>query len=96
MTNTCATCGHTESQAIVEAKTLGLEQEFQSGIYTCCQIAEWAAEQSLAWFEATCDSSKPDGDDTRLLESDGMEPVLVPVRTRRAQVPWFRSVDDLG
>jgi hypothetical protein len=94
--NTSRTCGHTELEAIADAKTLGLLQEFQSGIYTCCQIAEWAAEQSLAWFEATCDCRNPDGDATTLLESDEKESVLVPVRTRRPQVPWFRGPDHLG
>src|SRR3954452_22099984 len=89
--NTCPTCRHSESQAVVEAKTLGLMQEFQSGIYTCCQIAEWALEQSLAWFEATRDCRKPDQNATRLLGSDEMDSVLVPVRTRRPQVPWSRN-----
>jgi hypothetical protein len=93
VTNACGTCGHTHSQAIGEAKTLGLAQEFQSGIHTCCQIAEWAAEQRLAWFEATLDCGKPNADATVL---DEMESVLVRVRTQPAQVPWFRNTNDLG
>lgn len=93
MTNRCGSCGHTESQTILDAKSLGLQQEFQSGIYTCCQIAEWAAEQALAWLEATRDCPKPDAVAT---ESDEMEPVLVRVRTRRPQVPWYRSAEQLG
>jgi len=96
VTNTCGTCGHTETQAIVEARTLGLEQEFQSGVHTCCQIVEWAGEQAQAWFEATRDCRKSDRDATESLESDEMESVLVRVRTRRPQVPWFRNPEDLG
>ena len=96
MTNTCATCGHTELQAIVEAKPLGLEQEFESGIYTCCQIVEWAAEQSQAWFEATHDCRKPDGHDTNLPDFGGTESPLVRVCTKRREVPWFRSPGDFA
>jgi hypothetical protein len=96
MTNTCATCVHTESQAIVEAKTIGLQQEFESGIYTCCQIVEWAAEQSQAWFEATRDCRMPDGHDTKLPDSGESESLLVRIRTKRRTVPWFRSSDDFA
>src|SRR3954453_12354433 len=53
MSNRCKVCGYTESQAMADARTLGLQPELQSGLYTCCQIAEWAEEQRLAWFEAT-------------------------------------------
>jgi hypothetical protein len=58
MSNMCRTCGCTESLAVAHAKTLGLLQELQSGIYTCCQIAEWADEQWSAWFEATEEANK--------------------------------------
>ena len=84
----CEACGLTESQASADAKTLGLLEEFRSGVYSCCQIANWANEQWLAWFEAT------DGNDTEpgvagieLPEEE--ERVLVPVRFRRP-VPRFR------
>jgi hypothetical protein len=40
MSNACKNCGCTESQVIADAKTLGLQQEYESRIYTCCQIAE--------------------------------------------------------
>ena len=53
MIGKCKNCGCTESQAVADAKTLGLQEEFQRGIYTCCQIAGWAHEQWSAWFEAT-------------------------------------------
>ena len=48
MSNICRICGSPESGAIANARALGLEQEFLSGIHTCCQIANWADEQSLA------------------------------------------------
>jgi hypothetical protein len=40
-------CGCTASQALADAKTLGLQQEFQSGIYTCCQMAAVDVRYSL-------------------------------------------------
>jgi hypothetical protein len=84
MSNLCLVCGRTESDAIADAKTLGLQQEFQAGVYTCCQIAEWADEQASAWLDAI----HADGDRCE------PEPVLVPVRSRRAQVPWYRNPND--
>ena len=52
MTGKCPKCGRMEAQIIADAKTLGLLQEFQSGVYNCCQIVEWADEQCCAWIEA--------------------------------------------
>ena len=49
-------------------------------------------EQSLAWFEATEEDSRFVDDATgqpQVDEVDG-EGVLVPVRLRRQQVPWYR------
>jgi hypothetical protein len=84
MSNLCLICGRTESEAIADAKALGLQQEFQAGVYTCCQIAEWADEQALAWLDA--------------IDADGQlrepEPVLVPVRSSRPKVPWYRNPND--
>ena len=94
MTDTCRTCGRTESQAIADARAVGLQKEFQSGIYTCCQIAQWADEQWLAWFEATrADLNRVD-DVTGGPELGEAEALLVPVRLRRPQVPWYRNPDD--
>jgi len=92
MTNKCTSCGRTESQIIADAKTLGLLQEFQSAVYTCCQIVQWADEQSLAWFEATEEDSRLiDKVTVRLQVDEGdCEGVLVPVRLRRRQVRWYR------
>jgi hypothetical protein len=92
MTCKCPKCGRTEAQITADAKTLGLLQEFQSGVYNCCQIVEWADEQWLAWFEATeGDSRLVDNMTGRSQISEGEnEGVLVPVRLRRQQVPWYR------
>lgn len=95
MTRTCATCGRTESQAIAEARAVGLMEEFLHGIHTCCQIAEWADEQLVAWFEATREDGMRTDSVTELLESQA-EGILVRVRSRGVQVPWFRNPDDLN
>jgi hypothetical protein len=92
MIGKCARCGRTESQITSDAKTLGLLQEFQSGVYSCCQIVKWADEQWLAWFEATQEDSTvvdKTADEAQVDEVKG-EGVLVPVRSRRRQVPWYR------
>jgi|SRR5579863_617974 len=95
MTNECAICGRSGSQVIADAKTLGLLQEFESGIYSCCQISEWADEQWMAWYKAADeDANCVDKANSQLRPSEA-EPVLVPVRFRRPQVPWYRSLGDL-
>ena len=92
MTNECTNCRRTESQITADAKTLGLLQELQSRVYTCCQIAEWADEQSLAWFEATQEDRRlvDNMTDRPHFDDSDTEGVLVPVRLRRRQVPWYR------
>ena len=74
---------------MADARTLGLEQEFQNGIYSCCQIAEWAQEQWSAWFQATEEDAKYRNAADVSAELRDEEAVLVPVRFRRP-VPWFR------
>ena len=96
MSTTCTTCRRSDSQIVADAKALGLLQEFQCGVYTCCQIAEWADEQSSAWFEATQEDGKGVDEATGRPEFGEVEAILVPVRSRRAQVPWFRNPDDLS
>ena len=96
MSTTCTNCKRSDSQTVADAKTLGLLQEFQCGIYTCCQIAEWADEQWSAWFEATQEDGKSVDEVTRRPEFGEAEAILVPVRFRRAQVPWSTDPDDLG
>jgi hypothetical protein len=95
MNNACKVCGATESQALAYARTLGLQPELQGGLYTCCQIAAWAEEQQSAWWAATQEDSKRVDDLSRPPESGEAEAVLVPVRLRRAPVPWFRKPEDL-
>jgi hypothetical protein len=72
-----------------EAKTLGLQNEFHRGIYSCCQITDWAHEQRSVWLEATQQDAKDPHDLSASTELGDAEPVLVPVRLRRA-VRWFR------
>jgi len=91
MTEKCKNCGCVESRVVADAKTLGLLQELQSGVFTCCQISEWADEQRMAWFEATQEDSKFGDDVTIRSEFDEPEVELVPVRSRRQQVPWYRN-----
>src|SRR5438309_7686367 len=89
MIGTCKNCGCTESDALADAKTLGLQEEFQRGIYTCCQLAQWSQEQWASWFEATHDQDPRDiSQEVSESEASDAEAVLVPVRFRRS-VPWF-------
>ena len=48
----CLNCWCNEAQAAADAKVLGFEEQFRAGIYSCCQIVQWADEQWLAWLEA--------------------------------------------
>jgi hypothetical protein len=96
MTYTCGTCGRRESQAVADARSLGLGKELESGIYTCCQIALWADEQALAWLEATQADGNGANDATGVAEQGELEAMLVPIRLRRSQVPWYRSPGDRG
>jgi len=91
MTTLCRLCGSTESQAVANAQVLGLEQELESGIHTCCQIREWAREQLLAWSEAAQEDNKSPHDGAKLPESEEAEAVLVPVRVRRPQIGAVRG-----
>lgn len=68
MIGACEKCGCTAQEAIDNAKTLSLQQEFERGAYTCCQLAGWAHEQLTAWLEAA--------------REDGPS-VLVPIRRAR-------------
>ena len=96
MTDRCRKCGRTESQTMADAKTLGLLQELQSGVYTCCEVSQWADEQWLAWFEATQEDGKAGDGVTIRPEFTENDVVLVPVRLRRPQVPWYKKADDLS
>jgi hypothetical protein len=89
MISKCKLCGCTEADSIADAKTLGLEEELQNGVYTCCQIAAWAHEQWLAWFEATNQDAKRGCEKAVRTDYEEAEAALAPVRFRRP-VPWFR------
>ena len=91
MSDICSVCGRTESEAIEDARAVGLKPEFQAALYTCCQIAEWAHEQALAWFEATQEDSESPGYGNATPEPSA---VFVPVRSSRPQVPWYRNPND--
>ena len=95
MPNKCTNRGRTESQLIADAKTLGLLQELESGLYTCCQISQWADEQCLAWFEALAHDGKIADDVITGLDLEDSETIFVPVYKRRQQVPWYRSPEGL-
>jgi hypothetical protein len=86
----CRLCGCTESQAIADARTLGLQKELQNGLYTCCQIAAWADEQWLAWLEAAEEDGKSADDITRPLEYDETE-IVAPIFIRRTRNRGFRD-----
>jgi hypothetical protein len=88
MSKKCEMCGRTESEAMADARTLGLYEELEGGVYTCCQIATWADEQCWAWSEAISEEAwyRDQSSHGTQLQSEAM---LVPVRLRRP-VPWFR------
>jgi hypothetical protein len=95
MANQCMNCGRSEELVIADASSLGLLQEFQSGVYNCCQISEWADEQWLAWFQATQeDIERLDELTLRRLAFGETGAVLVPVRFKRPQVPWYHRPED--
>jgi hypothetical protein len=64
----CRGCGCSKFEATADAQTLGLEEGFRSGTYTCCQIVGWADEQWLAWVEAAIEDGKPVDEVTKPLE----------------------------
>jgi hypothetical protein len=93
MTDKCPTCGRSDSQVIADARALGLLQEFQCGRHTCCQISEWADEQWWAWFKAANEDANYAHEPT--VDVVGTERLLVPIRFRRPQVPWYRNPNEL-
>jgi len=85
----CEACGLAESQAVTDAKTLGLFEEFRCGVYSCCQVGAWADEQWLAWFEALDEDMRNAETGLGWAEQSESDTALIPVRFRRP-VPWFR------
>jgi hypothetical protein len=82
----CMRCGCKEARAAEDARALGLLEDFLVGIYTCCQIVQWADEQWLAWQEAGHEDGKEPEEVTRPLEIE-MDTLFVPVRVRRPKPP---------
>jgi hypothetical protein len=85
--NRCDACGLTDAQALAAAKTIGLKEEFNCGIYSCCEVSAWADEQCLAWVEAV-EEDEHAQQTLKALDESGNEPALVPVHLRRS-VPWY-------
>jgi hypothetical protein len=54
----CRYCGSDEAQAAADARALGFEKEFQYGVYSCCQVVQWADEQWQVWVEAATERRK--------------------------------------
>jgi hypothetical protein len=84
MNKMCELCRRTQFEAMAEAKTLGLEQEFEAGIYTCCQVSEWADEQAIAWLEAIEADEHRSNEETAIPDSDPGQAIFVFVRASRA------------
>ena len=82
MNHTCTVCGSTWSQAVADAAALGIQPGPLRSVYTCCQIAEWALEQQLAWAEAA--------QEDRVAEEESLG-VLVPVRLRQPQTARIKN-----
>jgi hypothetical protein len=81
----CRHCGCNQAQASADARALGLEQEFASGLYTCCQVVEWADEQWLAWINAAEQDGKTAEHITRPIEISEPADEFVRVRSRKSQ-----------
>ena len=96
MRNICRNCGCTESQAIADARTLGLVEDLRKGAYTCCQIVTWADEQWMAWREAAEQDGRPADDATKPIEVENTENELVPVRLRSRKTPRLKKPDDIS
>ena len=79
----CRSCGCNETQAAADARALGFEEEFASGIYSCCQVVQWADEQWLAWSNAAEQDGKIAEDVTRSLEIREPARQLVRVHSRK-------------
>ncbi len=83
MNQTCTVCGATWSQAVADARALGIQPALLRSTYTCCQTTEWALEQQLVWAEAAQEKC-------RVAEEEETG-VLVPVRLRKPQSGQFED-----
>jgi hypothetical protein len=84
--NACRFCGCTRALAAADARALGLLEDFLAGVYTCCQVVQWADEQWVAWQDAGQQDGKPVERITSPLEI-APEESLVPVRLKKQKPP---------
>jgi hypothetical protein len=96
MSEVCRYCGCRPSQVVGGARTLGLEEELERGIYTCCQIVAWADEQWLAWAQAAEEDKKVVADLVKPLEYADQQMVLVPIRKQRRSEPSEKKSSFFG
>lgn len=81
-TSVCRGCGSTEALAAADARALGMQDEFVAGMYSCCQVVQWADEQWLAWQQAACEDGKDPEEVTNALKFEA-DVLFVPVRIRK-------------
>ena len=79
----CRHCGCNQAQAAADAQVLGFKEEFASGIYSCCQVVQWADEQWLAWLNAAEEDGKMAENVTGPLEISEPAREFVRVRSRK-------------
>lgn len=82
----CQFCGCDEAQAGADATAIGLADEFEAGVYTCCQVVAWADEQWLAWRTAAVEDGNCPEDVTLPLEIRKATEQLVPVCVRKTRL----------
>jgi hypothetical protein len=91
MNRVCRLCGCNAVQAAADARAIGFEDDFQNGVYTCCQVVQWADEQWLVWMQAAAEDVQPIDDVTLSLEMPESQATPVPVRIRRPQDPASKA-----
>lgn len=74
-------CRGRQTQAQADAKALGLEQEFEAGVYSRSQLKQWAGEQWLVWLEAAAEDRRASE------QTEDLEAQMVPIRTRNLRRP---------
>ena len=82
----CRGCGCNEALALADARAVGFQDEFLAGIYTCCQVVQWADEQWVAWQDAAREDGRGPEEVTRPLEV-GPDAAFVPVLVRKPRFP---------
>ena len=78
----CRHCGRNDSEVMAEAEALGFQDEFRDGLYSCCEIVQWAGEQWRAWLDAAKEDAQ-NGREAKRPERGDLEELFLPVRARR-------------